>query len=115
MVSASSFARLWASWQWRPIRNCPGRYCLVTSNARLPVSALVPEPRATIYRLRTARDPVLVVEFDGGGLISYLREDGTRLHTLNTAEGFQRKLRQLGVELAAGTTEPEPARSSSLG
>jgi predicted methyltransferase len=54
-----------------------------------------------VYKL--ARDPVLVVEFEGGGLISYLREAGTLMHTLNTAEGFRRKLRQLGVELKEGT------------
>ena len=104
MVSGSSFARLWASWQWRPIRNCPGRYCLVTPNARLPVSALVADTAASIYRVRAARDAVLVVEFEEGGLISYLREDGTLMHTLNTPEGFRRKLRQLGVETKAGTT-----------
>ena len=99
MMSGSIFARLWASWHWRPIRNCRGRYCLVTSNSRLAVSALVPDTPATIYRVQTARDPVLVVEFEGGGLISYLREDGTLMHTLNTSEGFHRKLCQLGVEL----------------
>jgi hypothetical protein len=104
MVSGSSFARLWASWHWRPIRNCPGRYCLVTPDVRLPVSALAPDAAATIYRVRAARDAVLVVEFAGGGLISYLRQDGTLMHTLNTPEGFQRKLRQLGLELEAGTS-----------
>jgi len=55
--------------------------------------------------VRAARDPVLVVAFRGGGL-SYLREDGTLMHTLNTSEGFYRKLRQLGIELATVTTGP---------
>jgi hypothetical protein len=102
--SESTFARLWASWHWRPIRNCPGRYCLVTANSRLPVSALILDAPAAIYRVQTARDPVLVVGFEGGGLISYLREDGTLMHTLNTSEGFRRKLRQLGIAPEAGTT-----------
>jgi hypothetical protein len=53
--------------------------------------------------VHTARDPVLVVEFESGGLISYLREDGTLMHTLNTSAGFHRKLRQLGVDVEAGT------------
>ena len=83
---------------WRPIRHCRGRYCLVTSNSRLPVSALISDTPGTICRVRAARDPVLVVEFEGGGPISYLREDGTLMHTLNTSEGFRRKLRQLGIE-----------------
>jgi len=104
MAPASTFARPWASWHWRPIRNCRSRYCLVTPNSRLPLSALIPDTPATIYRAQAARDSVLVVEFKGGGLISYLREDGTLMHTLNTSEGFRRKLRQLGVELETGTT-----------
>ena len=98
MASRSTFAWLWASWHWRPIRNCRGRYCLVTPNSRLPVSTLVPDTPATIYRVRAARDSVHVIQFEGGGLISYLREDGTLMHTLNTPEGFRRKLRQLGIE-----------------
>ena len=56
-----------------------------------------------MYKL--ARDPVLVVEFEGGGLISCLREAGTLMHTLNTSEGFHRKLRQLGVDLEAGMSD----------
>ena len=106
MASGSTFACLWASWHWRPIRNCRGRYCLVTSNSRLPVSVLIPDKVATIHRVHTARDPVLVVEFEDGGLISYLRGDGTLMHTLNTSEGFHRKLRQLGVEREEGAAGP---------
>jgi|SoiMethySBSTD1v2_1073268.scaffolds.fasta_scaffold18911_4 hypothetical protein len=104
MTFGSTFASLWASWHWRPIRNCRGRYCLVTSNSRLPVSALIPDTPATIYCVRAARDPVLVVELEGGGLISYLRKDGTLMHTLNTSEGFRRKLSQLGIAPEAGAT-----------
>ena len=77
--------------------------------SRLPVSALIPDTPASICRVPAARDPVLVVEFEDGGLISYLREDGTLMHTLGTSEGFRRKLRQLGVELEAqrkGCTKP---------
>jgi hypothetical protein len=40
---------------------------------------------------------VIVTPFDDGGLISYRRPDGMFLHTLNTREGLERKLRQLGV------------------
>ena len=76
----------------------------MTANSRLPVSALIADIPATIYGVRAARDPVLVVAFTDGGLISYLREDGTLMHTLNTSDGFYRKLRQLGIELATATT-----------
>jgi hypothetical protein len=41
-------------------------------------------------------DKVLTVEFaDGGGIISYVKDDGKFIHTLNTKEGFGRKLDQL--------------------
>lgn len=45
----------------------------------------------------TARDPVIVTPLDAGGLISYRKADGMFLHTLNSREGFERKLRQLGI------------------
>jgi hypothetical protein len=45
----------------------------------------------------TAKDSVIVTPFEDGGLISYRRADGTFLHTLNTREGVERKLRQLGI------------------
>ena len=85
----------------------------MTPDPHLPVSALTDTP-ATIYRVQTARDPVLVVGFEGGGLISYLREDRTLMHTLNTSEGFRRKLRQLGVGLEASGPAPEPGRRASV-
>jgi len=45
----------------------------------------------------TARDPVIVTPLEDGGLISYRKADGRFLHTLNTREGLDRKLRQLGI------------------
>ncbi len=48
-----------------------------------------------------ATDPVIVVQLEGGGLISYARPDGSFVHTLNTSEGFTRKLVQLGITLRA--------------
>jgi len=94
-----TFSYLWSSWEWRPIPRCPGRFCLVHVNPRLQVSALIGNVPTTLYRVRQARDPVLIAKFADGGLISYAREDGTLMHTLNTAEGFARKLRQLGLDI----------------
>jgi hypothetical protein len=39
----------------------------------------------------------VVALFEGGGLISYQRPDGTFLHTLNDEGGVRRKLEQLGL------------------
>jgi hypothetical protein len=67
-------------------------------NPRLEVSALIGDTPTTLHRVRKARDSVIVAKFVAGGLISYVREDGTLMHTLNTPGGLARKLHQLGIE-----------------
>lgn len=49
------------------------------------------------FRVKAARDVVIVARFNDGGLISYRRDDGSFIHTLNTQAGFLRKLQQLGI------------------
>ncbi|HVG35161.1 MAG TPA: hypothetical protein VM911_18995 [Pyrinomonadaceae bacterium] len=98
-----TFADLFETLSWKPIRNCPGRYVLQGANSTwLRVEELTGrEIKVSAHRVSAARDLVLVAALDGGGgIISYQREDGTLLHTLNTPEGFQRKLQQLGIKLA---------------
>ena len=51
----------------------------------------------SVHVCATAKDPVIVTAFEDGGLISYRKADGMFLHTLNTREGFERKLRELGI------------------
>ena len=51
------------------------------------------------FRVEGARDAVIVGQFEGGGIISCRKEDNTYLHTLNTEEGLERKLAQLGISL----------------
>ncbi len=53
-----------------------------------------------------AKDCVLVVPLDDGGLISYRQTDGRLIHTLNTPEGFSRKLHQLGITLQETDASP---------
>ena len=79
------------------MRNCPGRYILAGEPSTLQPHDLVPDADLHEYRVQSAPDPVLVARFDGGGLISYKRPDGHYLHTLNTDEGLERKLQQLGI------------------
>ena len=91
---------LMSAWRWQPIRNCPGRFVLRSSSAELsPEDLLGSDVEVTTFQVAAARDPVLVADLGDGGLISYKRADGTYLHTLNTAEGFKRKLESLGIEL----------------
>jgi hypothetical protein len=97
-----TFNELLTTWDWQPIRNCPGRYILPTGagDNLTPLEVLRSESKVTVYQVAAARDLVLIAHLDEGGLISYQRADGCYIHTLNTAEGFARKLSQLGIELS---------------
>jgi hypothetical protein len=101
------FDVLLKKWPFKPIRNCPGRYALPASEfAGPPEGLLGPGFETRELQLRTARDTVIVATFSGGGgLISYRRADGTHVHTLNTQEGFDRKLRDLGIAPQAASPE----------
>lgn len=93
-----NFDQLFGAFEWKPIANCPGRFVLRNAPANLTFCDLIGEGVAVIeFRVESARDIVLVARFKGGGLISYRREDGSCLHTLNTDEGLRRKLAQLGI------------------
>ncbi len=92
------FDTLFARRRWTPIRNCPGRFGLAEGAVREPPSSVVGDLPAHEFDVSSARDRVIVVRFRDGGLISYRRDDGTYMHTLNTAEGFARKLAQLGID-----------------
>jgi hypothetical protein len=94
-----SFAELAARWDWKPIPNCPGRYVLRAGSNLSPGQLLGAGAEVHEYHSPHARDTVLVAAFEGGGLISYRGPDGAHRHTLNTVEGFARKLDQLGLRL----------------
>ncbi len=93
-------------WEWKPLRHCPGRFVLITHGTPVSLETLIGDDfRAHRFTNSTARDPVIVVPLEEGGLISYARRDGSVIHTLNTPSGFARKLAQLGINLLAGKAE----------
>ena len=93
-----TFSALFGRLAWCQIRNCPGRYLLAEGPVVTPPEDIVPGATSRSEHVcATAKDPVIVTPFDDGGLISYRKADGTFLHTLNTREGFERKLSQLGI------------------
>ena len=95
-----TFDELLRKWNWKLIHNCPGRFLLSGVRPDLPPKALLgPDAELFEFDVEAARDKVVVARLDEGGLISYKRADGTYLHTLNSAEGFARKLLQLGIVL----------------
>ena len=94
-----TFEELRAKWNWKAIPHCPGRFRLVGVRPDLPSEALFGcEMAFSEFTVEAAHDTVVVATFDGGGLISYKRGDGTYVHTLNTPEGFTRKMGQLGID-----------------
>jgi hypothetical protein len=94
------FDDLKARWQWRPLPNCPGRFILADGPTTLkPAELLTADVPVTEHVVAAARDPVAIAAFADGGLISYRKPDRTYLHTLNSREGFERKLRQLGIDV----------------
>jgi len=96
-----TFDELMKAYDWRPIRNCPGRYVLRGAQSSLSLENLLgDEVQINEFHLAAAKDAVLVAALEDGGIISYKREDGTLLHTLNTPEGFRRKLLQLEINLS---------------
>lgn len=95
-----TFDALAARWELRPIRNCPGRFVILTHGDDLsPRGLLGHDVDIHTFNVAGAKDTVLVARIGGGGLISYRRADGTHLHTLNTVEGFKRKLLDLGIDV----------------
>ena len=95
-----SFDELKSKWKWKPIHACPGRYILLgVDDALSPEDLLDHKVEISEFHVDKAKDIVIVAKFKDGGLISYKKSDGTYLHTLNTAEGFERKLSQLNISL----------------
>lgn len=87
-------------WRWEPIPGCPGRSVLRGADRALaPADVLGPATLVRSFRVAAAADEVRVAQLPDGGLISFARADGTFVHTLNTPEGFSRKLAQLGIAL----------------
>jgi len=81
------------------IPGCPGRAVVRGGPSALsPAQLAGAAARVRGFVSDAAADAVLVARLEGGGLISYLRPNGTYVHTLNNEEGFQRKLAGLGVK-----------------
>jgi hypothetical protein len=93
-----TFAAVYEAYAWRPMPHCPGRFLRAHPRVDRTLDAwLTAHPRARRHVTPRAPDPVWVLPLDGGGLVSYEKPDGTFLHTLGDADGFERKLDTLGL------------------
>jgi len=93
-----TFEALFAAHPWRPIRGCPGRFSFASTISPQLLLGLDSSVPLEEHRVEAATDPVTAASVAGGGLISFRHADGWFVHTLNTPEGFVRKLAQLGIE-----------------
>ena len=98
MMMNITFEKLKPLFHWVPIRNCPGRFVLDIDDQNLSMPDILEcEMEIKQFQTAKARDMVLAAVLQDGGIISYKRKNGTYLHTLNTLEGFKRKLHDLGI------------------
>lgn len=91
--------KLLTEWSHVAIHGCPGRFIVDDPKAAQWFSALLlSDVRVRCFSSPKARDPVFILPLEDGGIISYQKEDAQFLHTLNTFEGFQRKLKALDLQ-----------------
>ena len=107
-----TFEELKNLWNWKRMRGCPGRYILPgTEFNGSAYDLLGARTKLDEFCVDTTEDPVVVARLaQGGGLISYRRGDGDYIHTLNTEEGFRRKLDQLGIRFRPTAEGDEQTR-----
>ncbi|MBF9018940.1 MULTISPECIES: hypothetical protein [unclassified Oceanispirochaeta] len=93
-----SFDEMLQRGDWKSLPHCPGRYILAGGLSALTMAELLGcELTVREYRTPNAPDNVLICELRDGGIISFVKDRQRYIHTLCNAEGFDRKLRQLGI------------------
>ncbi|QDT29605.1 hypothetical protein [Gimesia panareensis] len=92
-------ADLLERFQWKKIPDTQGRFTLPQSQAQLSVEDLIGTDEVEIKQHPSAHpeEVIHIVELEDGGLISYQRQNGTFLHTLNSENMFKRKQWELGI------------------
>ncbi len=91
-----NYEKAWKLGDWIPIRDCPGRFVLNGGPTTICVTGLLGNGmHIQKFQSDKAKDKVFVVEFDGGGTISYQNFANSWVHTLCDCAGFARKMKQL--------------------
>jgi hypothetical protein len=71
---------------------------LLDKDLKMPANLVGEEAPVKTYRRAEIPDKIYICSLPDGGLISYQKADGTFIHTVNTPDGFQRKLSLLGID-----------------
>jgi len=97
-----SFEFVFRKYDWQEIKNCPGRWILSGgATPTPPLEFLGMEGVPVEFHSPAVPDPVVMIPFPGGGMISFHRPDGRWIHTLNTVSGFKRKETALALNSTA--------------
>ena len=91
-----NFRDFLAKFDWKEIRDCPGRFMLRDRRNGSAITKLITSLGSVEFQTEKAPDPVLVTKLKDGGLISYKKE-ASLVHTLCDSEGFARKLADLDI------------------
>ena len=107
---------------WRPVAKCDGRYVCADHDWRLrdPEAVLAAagcEAASAVLRIERAdADAVVLVRLrGGGGLLSFVKDDGCFVHTLNTESGLCRKAIALGIVGTIEAAIAEPGATAAFG
>ncbi|MCK5684175.1 hypothetical protein KAJ27_08635 [bacterium] len=94
-MTTNMFHELKNNYKWKPIWGCPGRYIFSSGVVKITIQQLTNNINTVYEEIFTGTtDPVLYCFFEGGGLISYRKENGY-LHTLCDTDGMNRKIASL--------------------
>ena len=93
----TSFRDIYNAFKWKPIYGCPGRYILHEEQQYTLTEITGGRTDRMTFSTPKARDIVCVIILDDGGIISYKKEDGFFIHTLNNTSGFLKKLKMLDI------------------
>ena len=101
--------------QWEQIPNTNGRFTLNRAEPPRSIAELVDSQETEIKQYPSAhqQELIFVVELEDGGLISYLRKDGSFIHTLNSQNMFKRKQWELGIISYSPRGVPDDTRHES--
>ncbi|ETO32350.1 hypothetical protein RFI_04766 [Reticulomyxa filosa] len=114
-----TFENVLSKWNWKEIKNCPGRYVLrndigtqwtpkefIEKSFSDHVSSLQCEDTIALAATKgTKDDSIILLPFkDKGGILTYIKKDNKDgsiryVHTLNSPSGMLRKLSSLHVSL----------------
>ena len=94
------FLTLKRAYSWKKVKGLEGKLIFTHENEEMTLKELV-KNKVNIQRFDdcNSKDLVLVAKIKDGGIISYIKKDGSYSHTLNDEENFNETLKKLKISL----------------